>query len=99
MKINGGPEKVLGLYNKQSIKPSKADRARGPEGTKGRDRIELSLEAKDFQVALKALADTPDIRGEKVARLKSLIDTGRYNVDADEVADSILDGIILDKKV
>ncbi len=99
MKINGGPDKVLGLYNKQGIKPSRVDRAEGPRVVKGQDKFELSIKAKDFQVALKALGNAPDIRDTKVAKLKSLIDSGKYNVDADEVADSIIDSLILDKRV
>ncbi|MDD2573921.1 MAG: flagellar biosynthesis anti-sigma factor FlgM [Bacillota bacterium] len=99
MKINGGPEKILGVYNKQGIQPSRADRADEVKGTKGLDRIELSTKAQDFRVALKALGEVPDVREAKVAQLKARINSGQYNVDAEEVADSIIDGLFLDKKV
>ncbi len=50
-------------------------------------------------MALKALGQVPEIRAEKVEELKAKITSGQYNVDAGEVADSILDGLFLDKKV
>ncbi|HQA48356.1 MAG TPA: flagellar biosynthesis anti-sigma factor FlgM [Bacillota bacterium] len=59
----------------------------------------MSTNAQDFQVALKALGQVPEIRAEKVEELKAKITSGQYNVDAGEVADSILDGLFLDKKV
>ena len=50
-------------------------------------------------MALKALGQVPEIRAEKVEELKAKIASGQYNVDAGEVADSILDGRFLDKRV
>lgn len=99
MKINGGPEKILGVYKKQGIQPSKAERAEGVKGAKGLDKIELSTKAQDFQVALKALGKVPEVREARVAELKARIASGQYSVDAGEVADSIVESLFLDKKV
>ncbi|MGI6704569.1 MAG: flagellar biosynthesis anti-sigma factor FlgM [Clostridia bacterium] len=99
MKIDGGPEKILGVYKKQGIQPSRTDRADEVKGAKGQDRIEFSTKAQDFQVALKALGEAPDVREAKVAELKARINSGQYNVDAVEVADRIIDSLFLDKKV
>ncbi|MGI6697738.1 MAG: flagellar biosynthesis anti-sigma factor FlgM [Clostridia bacterium] len=100
MKINdGGLGKILGIYKKQGIQPSRPDKAGEVKGAAGRDKIELSTNAQDFQVALKALGQVPEIRAEKVEELKAKITSGQYKVDAGEVADSILDGLFLDKRV
>jgi negative regulator of flagellin synthesis FlgM len=100
MKINsGGLEKVLGIYKKQGIQPSTQDKADGIKGVADRDKIELSTKAQDFQVALKALGQVPDVREDKVAELKARVALEQYNVDAGEVADSIIDSLFMDKKV
>lgn len=48
------------------------------------------------RVSLKSLTtrtmEVPDIRQEKVARLKQMIASGQYQVNAKEVADAILHG-------
>lgn len=100
MKIDGGGlEKILGIYKKQGIQPSRIEKSNGIKGTPGVDRIELSTEAQDFQVALKAMNRVPDIRKSKVEELKAKIDSGEYNVNAQEVANKIIDGLFLDRKV
>lgn len=99
MKINGGPEKAFGVYNKRGVKQSRIDRTGETGAVRGRDKIELSTEAKDFQTALKAFSKAPEIREAKVAQLKARIDAGKYSVDAGDVADSIMDGLFFDKRV
>ena len=44
-------------------------------------------------MALKALGQVPEIRAREAEELKAKIASGQYNVDAGEVADSILDGL------
>ena len=100
MKINwSNMEKILGVYRKQGVQGKKTERAAGAEGVRKADRIELSSEAKDFQLALKALSQVPEIREAKVEDIKNRIRTGEYNVSAEEVADKIIDGLFIDKKV
>ncbi len=100
MKINGGGlEKILGIYKKQGIQPTRAEKNHGTSGASGMDRIELSTEAQDFQAALRALNKVPDLRESKVEGLKAKIASGEYNVNAEEVANRIIDGLFLDRKV
>lgn len=47
-------------------------------------KVDLPPEAK------KALEITPEIRSEKVARLKKLIKEGKYNIDVNIVAEAML---------
>ncbi|MDI6707248.1 MAG: flagellar biosynthesis anti-sigma factor FlgM [Bacillota bacterium] len=100
MKINwSNMEKILGVYRKQGVQGKKTERAAGAEGVRKADRIELSAEAKDLQLALRALSQVPEIREGKVADIKNRIRAGEYNVSAEEVADKIIDGLFIDKKV
>ena len=100
MKISdGGLGKILGIYKKQGIQQSRMDKAGDTKGANGKDKIELSTKAQDFQVALKALSRVPDVRVEKVNELKARVVSGQYNVDAGEVADSIIDSLFLGKRV
>ncbi|MDR2648151.1 MAG: flagellar biosynthesis anti-sigma factor FlgM [Clostridiales bacterium] len=53
------------------------------------DIVTLSSKAKDFSVINKALADTPDIRADRVQSLKAQIDAGTYNVTGMDVANKL----------
>jgi flagellar biosynthesis anti-sigma factor FlgM len=40
---------------------------------------------------LQIIQDTPDVRQDKVAKLRKQIEQGRYKVDADQVAERMLE--------
>jgi negative regulator of flagellin synthesis FlgM len=89
---------------------SKADKAKGPKGAKSADlkfaldvkefdpgasKVELSTRAQDMK-RIKELADaTPDVDEAKVAKYQKLIDAGNYKVDAEAVADKMVDDHML----
>jgi negative regulator of flagellin synthesis FlgM len=54
------------------------------------DTVELSDTAQKIQEAKKQLESIPDVREEKVARLKEQIENGTYEIDADKIADKML---------
>ncbi len=54
------------------------------------DRLALSHRAEEIRAARAALAETPAVRAERVARLKAQIEAGTYRVDPDKVAERIL---------
>lgn len=57
----------------------------------GGARAEISAKGREFAAA-KAVADgAPDVREEKIAELKRKIAAGQYKVDADAVADRMVD--------
>ena len=56
----------------------------------GADQLELSSRAEEIRTARAALAQTPEVRAEKVAELKAQIEAGTYRVDSDKVAERIL---------
>lgn len=98
MKINSNFEKILGIYKKQGVQSKKASKTSGIKGVSKGDKIELSHEARDLQVALQTVKQVPDIREDKVGEIKAKISTGAYNVSAKEVADKIAEGVFINEK-
>ncbi|MBZ4647251.1 MAG: negative regulator of flagellin synthesis FlgM [Petroclostridium sp.] len=95
MRIPGDFSKIIGVYNKNK-KIEKANNIQGVEGKK--DTISISSQAKDYQLALKAVRQVPDIREEKVRELEQKYSSGTYNISSEDVADKIVSKF-LDKKV
>lgn len=54
------------------------------------DKIEFSQTAKSYQTAKAAVNSAPDVREDKVARIKAQMAAGTYNVSLDAVANKIL---------
>ena len=48
--------------------------------------MEISSQSRDLQKIHDILAQTPDIRSEKVAALKKAVAEGRYQVSAENIA-------------
>jgi negative regulator of flagellin synthesis FlgM len=91
MKIWGEIPKILGVYDKQkSI--GKVDKTSGVSAKK--DVVSISNQAKDYQTAMKAIKDVPDIRQDKVKELSEKFDSGTYSVSGNDVADKVLKSII-----
>ena len=88
MKINHMSQ-ISKMYETTSVKRVPAKHTKVP----GKDELKISETAKYFQLAFKAAKDAPDIRTEKVEKIKAQIDAGTYNVSAQEVAGKIASGI------
>ena len=54
------------------------------------DKVSLSKKSKDIKLAKEAVAAVPDIRSDKVDPIKKKIAEGTHEVDAEEVADSLI---------
>ncbi|MCR5793176.1 MAG: flagellar biosynthesis anti-sigma factor FlgM [Lachnospiraceae bacterium] len=55
------------------------------------DSLVLSQTGKDLQVAKEAVKSAPDIREDRVAELKAKIQSGEYNVSAEDFADKLVE--------
>ena len=55
-----------------------------------KDSVELSDTSKEFSTVMKAVMDTPDLRGDKVEDIKSRVAMGHYNISSSAVANKIL---------
>lgn len=57
-----------------------------------KDQLELSQAGKDYQLAKQAVASASDIREDRVAELRSSIQSGKYDVDTGDFAGKLLAG-------
>ena len=55
------------------------------------DQVSISQVGKDFQVAKNAVSGASDIREDKVAQLKQMVDSGKYSVDPNDFASKLLE--------
>ena len=91
MKIYSNPniQKVMKSYQTNNVK--KTDKAGKTKMSP--DKIEISSEARDIQVAMKALKETPEMRETKVQDLKEQIKNGTYKPTAEQIVDKLLNGL------
>jgi len=91
MKIWGDNPKVFGIYNQ--LNPVGKVTQRDVVASK-KDEFKISGLAKDYQVAMKALRNIPDIRLEKVQDITRKIESGQYNVKAEDIAERIIQNLL-----
>ena len=58
------------------------------------DSLEISSFAKDYQVAKKAAAETPDVREDKVKDIMERMKAGTYNVSIEDVAENLANRLL-----
>lgn len=96
-------EQVLNAYNTQKAYNAEENKKRAEKSKKAYmttgDKIEISRRASDFQLAMKAIKATPDIREEKIKAIKEKIAAGTYNIDAEKIAQRIIERALIDKRV
>ena len=61
------------------------------------DKVVLSPKAKEVQEATELIKELPNIREEKVAKLKEQVDQGTYRIDGKRIAFKMLKESILDE--
>jgi negative regulator of flagellin synthesis FlgM len=69
---------------------SKAGAAGAANALKGDSKVDVSERAQMMQKA-KDIASESSVDEAKVARLQKMIDEGKYSVDADKIADRLVD--------
>jgi negative regulator of flagellin synthesis FlgM len=56
-----------------------------------KDKISLSGEAKEINELKRLMNDLPDMRSDRIDALKKAIEAGNYNIDANKIAEKILE--------
>jgi negative regulator of flagellin synthesis FlgM len=82
--------KVTHAHNKHGEKASEASSSSKAVAT-GDANTEISAKGKEFAKAKAVAHEAPDVREEKIAALKARIAEGRYKIDADAIADRMVD--------
>jgi negative regulator of flagellin synthesis FlgM len=72
-------------HGKRHPHAERAERASG-------DTLEISDRARELARAHEAVESAPDVRAEKVARIKQQVESGTYSVPAEELAKKLLGG-------
>lgn len=93
MKINK-TDKILQIYSNMGTNKVKPNRK-----SNEKDEIKFSERAMDYQFAISKLKELPEMRMEKVEKLKRNIKSGNYNVSGKEIVDKIYENINFDKKI
>ena len=78
---------VAHLYGVQQT--TKVQKTNGTGRTS--DQVSISQAGRDYQVAKKAVSEASDIREDKVAQLKSMVDAGTYSVEPGDFASKLLE--------
>lgn len=84
----------------QNVRDSKADKNRPDDARAaktGGDKVQLSNGAREVQEAMRVMNELPDIRTEKVAKLKADVEKGLYRPDDRKIAFHLLKQSFLDE--
>ncbi len=82
----------IDAYNQitQIYNSAKTSKVKGAHGVDKRDEVQISQAGRDYQVAKQAVAESADIREDKVTQLKAAVDAGTYNVEAGDFAAKLI---------
>ena len=82
------------LLGAQEGTPVGSNRPKASEG--GKDRVQISQQAKEIQ-RIKALADQPDdARAARVEQISRSVESGTYNVSGRKVGDAVIRHALID---
>lgn len=87
MKIDMNINRVISIYSKNLNISKKSENK-----TSLNDCIEISKEGRELQKYIDIVKNT-EIKNGRVDEIKRLIDDGKYNVNAEELAKSIMESI------
>ena len=85
--------RIAGAYSAYSIyhqRNSGASTRVEQSARQDADSVSISTQAGDYQMARRAVDDTPDIRESLVNQIRDMIEAGTYQVPARDVAARIL---------
>lgn len=90
MKINSNtPGNIGKLYQSYQTRTEQTEKKAGANSV-GSDSLQLSEQAKKIHELIKDAKDLPEIREEKIARIKEEIANNTYNIPAHKVAAKML---------
>lgn len=93
------PQDASGIYQRQvsqardasDVAASRTDATRASGSSRRADRVAVSDEARTFARVMQAVTEAPDIRADRVAKLRERIASGDYRVEADALARLLVD--------
>lgn len=96
MKItNTGPGSVDRSGGAGGVAPAKGEKRSPGRAEQAQsdisEKVAISGRARDISKAREAASSAPDVNDAKIAKLKAAIQNGTYKVDAEKVADRLVD--------
>jgi len=98
-----GPEKIEGLspqipnLSTSNSTPSRQNPSESISSSpRDTDAVELSPENTEYQQILTWINQEPDIRHNRVERLRQVLESGTYHIDSDSVAHRLLRDSLMD---
>ncbi|MEQ8236810.1 MAG: flagellar biosynthesis anti-sigma factor FlgM [Syntrophomonadaceae bacterium] len=89
MKIDGFPGNIAKIYQTNQVKADGAVK-RNPLDLNVPDNVEITDQAQRIHTLVKETNALPELREEKIAKIKAEIDSGLYNVSPEKVAAKML---------
>ena len=99
MKISTKDPSVRDAYVKQISQQQKEDAASksGVKPVEKADTVKISEEARELQETQKVMENMPDVRVEKVAKIKNQIENGTYEVKSGKIAEKMVKDSLLNE--
>ncbi len=72
-------------------------KANNPPTVKEAANVQISARAKEMSMARKIAEETPDVREDRIAHYKELIDKGEYRADSEKIANAIVQEAMRDE--
>jgi len=87
----GGVQDKVNITQLGKSKPKKEalEQTREKQGYDG-TKVSISGKGKTFSMIKKRVDETPDVREDKIAHYKKLIESGQYKVDSEKVAEAMI---------
>ncbi|MEX2229406.1 MAG: flagellar biosynthesis anti-sigma factor FlgM [Dehalococcoidia bacterium] len=96
------PQDATNVYQRQAIQGAELGRAAGGDagavrrggdgsGSRRADRVTVSPEAQELYRAMQAVGRQDDVRADRVDALKTQIESGMYRVDAQGIAQRLVE--------
>jgi len=60
------------------------------------EKVDLSSRAKDIRQIKQLLNQTPEVREDKISELKRQIESGKYTIQSDQIAEKIVGESLID---
>lgn len=89
MRIDGFPGNIARIYQTNQVKADGAAKKSSPDLNRP-DSVELTDQAQQIHALVKETNALPELRQEKIARIKAEISSGTYNVSPEQVAAKML---------
>ena len=104
LKVENVMNKLQGLLNPDAAKevapPKQAQRMAPQQSTQiagaAADTVSLSSRSRDIARVAEQVKETPEVRQDLVARMKTAVDAGNYRVDSQDLATKMIKEMLME---